>query len=52
MEIMKVVKGTMNTVSKIKEVCKTLIDEIKAIPKEIQAIKDAGKSFQEALESG
>ena len=49
---MKVVKGTMNTVSKIKTVCKTLIDEIKAIPLEIQSIQDAGKAFQAALESG
>jgi hypothetical protein len=45
MDIMKVVKGTMNTVSKIKTVCKTLIDEIKAIPLEIQSIQDAGKAF-------
>lgn len=34
-ELMKVVKGTINSVSKIKEVCKTLLEQIKGIPKEI-----------------
>ena len=34
-EVMKIVKGTINSVSKIKEVCKTLLEQIKGIPKEI-----------------
>ena len=42
---MKIIKGTITSVSKIKEVCKTLLEQIKGIPKEIQAIQDAVKAF-------
>ena len=52
MELMKVVKGTMNTCSKIKEVCTTLLAQIKAIPLEITSIKDAGAAFNEAVSNG
>lgn len=52
MEVIKVVKGTVSSVSKIKNVAETLADQIKNIPIELKSIAEASKGLQEAIESG
>jgi phage-related protein len=52
MEVMKVVKGTKDSVSKIKNVAETLVNQIKAVPLELTTIADAAKGVKEAIESG
>jgi hypothetical protein len=52
MEVMKVIKGTKDSVSKIKNVSETLINQIKAVPLELITIADAAKGVKEAIESG
>ena len=45
MEVVKVVKGTATSVSKIKNVAETLTDQIKNIPVELKAIAEASKGL-------
>lgn len=52
MQLMKVVKGTKDSVSKIKNVTETLMDQMKAVPVELTTIADASKAVKEAIESG
>ena len=52
MELFKVIKGTKDSVSKIKNVAETLTDQIKAVPVELTSIAEASKAVKEAIESG
>jgi hypothetical protein len=50
--MIKVVKGTKDSVSKIKNVSEALTDQMKAVPSELTTIMEASKGVQEAIESG
>ena len=52
MELMKVIKGTKDSVSKIKNVAETLTDQMKAVPLELTTIAEAANAVKDAIESG
>merc|ERR1719263_1192861 len=52
MDVMKIMKATMKSLAKIKDVVKTLIDDMKKIPIELKAVQEAGTAFNKAIESG
>jgi hypothetical protein len=50
--MIKVVKDTASSVSKIKNVAESLIDQMKGIPLELKAIADAAKGLKDSIEDG
>ena len=50
--MVKVVSATVKSVSKIKNVCETLTDQMKNVPVELKKIIDASKGLQDSIENG
>tara|TARA_B110000285_G_C14925415_1_gene514759 strand:+ start:475 stop:750 length:276 start_codon:yes stop_codon:yes gene_type:complete len=50
--MVKVVKDTVSSVSKIKNVCETLTDQMKNVPVELKKLIDASKGLKEKIENG
>ena len=50
--MVKVVRNTVSSISKIKNVCETLTDQMKNVPVELKKIIDASKGLQDSIENG